>query len=66
MSLIQVRQQGNSIHVFDGIVEIRRTSDDVVVMTGVEEDKLLKPKGTPSFLSNSVFILSSACNHLDS
>ena len=56
MSLIQVRKQGHSIHVFDGIVEIRRTSDDVVVMTGVEEDKLLKLKGTSSFSSNSALL----------
>ena len=48
MSLIQVRKQGNSIHVFDGTIEIRRTYDDVIVMTGVEEDKLLKLKGTSS------------------
>ena len=40
MSLIQVRQQGHSIHIFDGIIEIRQTSDNVIVMTGVEEDKL--------------------------
>ena len=53
MSLIQVRQQGNSIHIFDGIIEIRQTSHNVIVMIGVEEDKLLKLKGTSSFPSNS-------------
>ena len=56
MSLIQVRHQGHSIHVFDGIIEIQRTSNDVIVMTGVEEDKLLKLKGTSSFLSNSTLL----------
>ena len=56
MSLIKVRKQGNSMHVFDGIIEIRRTSDDVIVMTSVEEDKLLKLKGTSFFLSNSFFL----------
>jgi hypothetical protein len=51
MSLIHIRQQGNSIHMFDGIIEIRKAYDQVIVMTGVEEDKLLKLKGTSSFQS---------------
>jgi transposase InsO family protein len=38
--------------VFDGIIEIRRASDHVVVMTGVEDDKLLKLKGTSSNAKN--------------
>jgi hypothetical protein len=52
MSLIHIKQQGHSIHMFDGIIEIRKASDQVIVMTGVEEDKLLKLKGTSSFQSN--------------
>jgi hypothetical protein len=36
MSLIHIRQQGHSIHMFDGIIEIRKASDQVIVMTGVE------------------------------
>jgi hypothetical protein len=52
MSLIHIRQQGHSIHMFDGVIEIRKTSDQVIVMTGVEEAKLLKLKGTSSFQSN--------------
>jgi hypothetical protein len=39
-------QQGHSIHMFDGKVEIRRSSDNMVIMTGWEDDKLLKLKGT--------------------
>jgi hypothetical protein len=52
MSLIHIRQQGHSIHMFDGIIEIRKASDQVMVMIGVEEDKLLKLKGTSTFQSN--------------
>lgn len=47
-SLVNIRQHGHSIHMFDGIIEIRRASDHVIVMTGVEDDKLLKLKGTSS------------------
>jgi hypothetical protein len=56
MSLIHIRQQGHSIHMFDGIIEIRKASDQVIVMTGAEEDKLLKLKGTSSFQSNSALL----------
>ena len=46
MSLVHIRQQGHSIHMFDGKVEIRRSSDNMVVMTGLEDEKLLTLKGT--------------------
>jgi hypothetical protein len=42
ISLIHISHQGHSIHMLDGIIEIRKTSDQVIVMTGVEEDKLFK------------------------
>lgn len=48
MSLIHIRQQGHSIHIFDGIIEIKRASNHAVVMTGVEEGTLLKLNGTSS------------------
>ena len=32
--------------MFDGIIEIRRDDNNVIVMTGVEDDKLLYLKGT--------------------
>jgi hypothetical protein len=38
MSLIHIRHQGHSIHVFHGIIEVIRAYDHVVVMTGVEYD----------------------------
>ena len=48
ISLVQIRQQEHSIHMFDGIIEIRRAYDNVVVMNGVEDNKLLKLNGTSS------------------
>jgi len=51
--LVQIRQQGHSIHIFDGKVEIRRPADNKTVMTGVEEDKLLKLKGVSSVTLNT-------------
>jgi hypothetical protein len=56
MSLIHIRQQGHSIHMFDGIIEIRKVYDQMIVMTGVEEDKLLKLKGTSLFQFNSALL----------
>ena len=42
ISLVHIRQQGHSIHMFDGIIEIRRVYDNVIVMTRVEDDKFFK------------------------
>ena len=53
ISLVQIRQQDHSIHMFDGIVEIRRAYGNVIVMTGVEDNKLLKLNGTSSNSHNS-------------
>jgi hypothetical protein len=39
--------------MFDGIIEIRRSYDHVIVIPFVEEDKILKLKGTSSFVPNS-------------
>lgn len=52
MCLVHIRQQSHSIHVFDGIIEIIRVVDHVVVMTRVEDGKLLKLKGTSSNSQN--------------
>ena len=32
ISLVHIRQQGHSIHMFDGIIEIRRDDDHVIVI----------------------------------
>jgi len=53
MSLVHIRQQGHAIHVFDGIIEIKIAFDHVVFMPGVEDDKILKMKGTSSNVPNS-------------
>jgi len=34
LSLVHIRQQGHSIHVFVGKVEVRRSSNNMFVMTG--------------------------------
>ena len=38
--------------MFDGIIEIRRDDNNVIVMTGVEDEKLLYLKGTSSSSQN--------------
>ena len=40
ISLVQIIQQGHSIHMIDGIIDIGRAYDNVIVITGVEDDKL--------------------------
>ena len=44
LSLVEIRQQCHSIHMFDGIVEIRNPSDNQAIMTGYANGKLLKVK----------------------
>jgi len=53
LSLIHIIKKGHSIHVFDGIIEIRRASDNMVFMNGVEDDNILKLNGTTSNSQNS-------------
>ena len=43
--------------MFDGIIEIRRDDDHVVVMNGVEDDKILYLKGTSSSSHNYANVL---------
>ena len=62
ISIVHIRQQGHSIHVFDGIIEIRKAYDHVVFMTGVEDDKLLKLKGTSSNAQNSAYLVQQSGN----
>ena len=52
LSLVQIRQQGHSIHMFDGIVEIRKSSNNQVIMTRYEDGKLLKLKGSSVRVQN--------------
>jgi transposase InsO family protein/adenylate kinase family enzyme len=48
LSLVHIRQQGHFVHMFGGKVEIRKDSDNMVVMTGIEDGRLLKLNGTSS------------------
>ena len=57
MSLIHIRQQGHSIHIFDGIIKIRRAFDHAVIMNDVEEGTLLKLNGTSSNNSRENYAL---------
>eukprot|EP00253_Pinus_taeda_P028394 PITA_28394 len=45
LSLVHIRQQGHSIHMFDGKLEVRKSSDHSLVMRGIEEERLLKLQG---------------------
>eukprot|EP00253_Pinus_taeda_P029917 PITA_29917 len=45
LSLVHIRQQGHSIHMFDGKLEVRKASDHSLVVRGIEEERLLKLQG---------------------
>lgn len=46
LTLVHIHQKGQSIHMFDGKVEVRKSSDHSLVMMGIEEERLLKLQGT--------------------
>eukprot|EP00253_Pinus_taeda_P009682 PITA_09682 len=52
LSLVHICYQGHSIHMFDGKVEVRKASDRSLVMTRIEEERLLKLQGTSSRAQN--------------
>jgi len=56
LSLVHMRQQGHSVHMFDGKVEIRKDSNNMVVMTGMEDGTLLKLKGTSTHKQNVAYL----------
>lgn len=56
LSLVLILQQGHSIHRFDGVVEIRRSFDNKVVMTGEEDEKLLKLHGGAAKSRNFAYL----------
>jgi hypothetical protein len=45
-SLVHIRNQGHFVHMIDGKVEIRKDFDNMLVMTGIEDGRLLKLNGT--------------------
>eukprot|EP00253_Pinus_taeda_P032024 PITA_32024 len=56
LSLVHIRQQGNSIHMFDGKLEVRKSSDHSLVMRGIEEERLLKLQGTSTHKQHFSYI----------
>ena len=56
LSLVQIRQQGHSIHMFDEIVEIRKSFDNKIIMAGYEDGKLLKLKGCFAIVQNFAYM----------
>eukprot|EP00253_Pinus_taeda_P032022 PITA_32022 len=48
LSLVHIRQQGHSIHIFDGKLEVTKASNHSLVRRGIEEERLLKLQGTPA------------------
>eukprot|EP00253_Pinus_taeda_P008830 PITA_08830 len=42
LSLVQIHQQGHSIHMFDDKLEVRKASNHSLGMMGIEEERLLK------------------------
>eukprot|EP00253_Pinus_taeda_P025085 PITA_25085 len=56
LSLVYIRQQGHSIHMFDGKLEVRKSSDHSLVMRGIEEERLLKLQGTSTHAQNFSYI----------
>jgi transposase InsO family protein len=53
---VHIEQQGHSIHIFGGKVEIRKAFDNMVVMTRVEDGRLLKLKGTSTHAQNFAYL----------
>jgi hypothetical protein len=53
---VHIRQQGHSIHIFNGKFEIKKDFDNMVIMTGVEDVILLNFKGTSSHAHNSSYL----------
>ena len=55
LSLVHILQKGHSIHIFDGMVEVRKASDHSLVMEGIEEGRLLKLQGSSAHTKNFAF-----------
>eukprot|EP00253_Pinus_taeda_P011167 PITA_11167 len=56
LSLVHIGQQGQSIHMFDGKLEVRKSSDHSLVMRGIEEERLLKLQGTSAHAQHFSYI----------
>ena len=56
LSLVHMRQQGHSIHMIGGKVELRKDSNNMLVMTGMEDGILLKLNGTSTHTHNATYL----------
>jgi hypothetical protein len=56
LSLVLIRQQGHSVHMIGGKVEVRKDSDNMLVMTGMEDGRLLKLNGTSAHTHNVAYL----------
>jgi hypothetical protein len=56
LSLVHIRQQGHFVHMISGKVEIRKDFDNMLVMTGMEDGRLLKLNGTSSHTQNVAYL----------
>jgi hypothetical protein len=46
--LVHMKQKGHYVHIFGGKVEIRKDYENMVIMIGIEDLRLLNLKGTSS------------------
>eukprot|EP00253_Pinus_taeda_P020188 PITA_20188 len=56
LSLVHIFQQGHSIHMFDGKLEVRKAFDHSLVMRGIEEERLFKLQGTSAHAQHFSYI----------
>jgi hypothetical protein len=56
LSLVHIRQQGHSVHMIGGKVEIRKDCDNMVFMTEIEDGRLLKLNGTSAHTHTTAYL----------
>jgi hypothetical protein len=56
LSLVHIRQQDHYVHMFDGKVEIQKDYDNMVVMTEMEDGRLLKLNGASSHTQMATYL----------
>jgi hypothetical protein len=56
LSLMHIKQQDHSIRMISEKIEIRKDFDNMLVMTGMEDGRLLKLNGTSTHTKNVAYI----------
>jgi hypothetical protein len=56
LSLVNIKQQVHSIHIIGGKFEIQKDYDNMLVMTRMEDRRLLKLNGTYSHTQNVAYL----------